>query len=141
VAILSGRVAPPLRARLRDLGIARASSSKGAGTRPTTSLRWRGAWAFPSISSPTSGMTCLISRRSSGPGLAACPADAAAEVQRHCHFVCGSPGGRGAVREVVELLLGSRGRWDELVLSWEQGEAKAILDRSSRKGANRGDNS
>lgn len=48
-------------------------------------------------------------------GLAACPADAAAEVQAVCHLITRAPGGRGAVREVVELLMRHQGLWDPLV--------------------------
>jgi 3-deoxy-D-manno-octulosonate 8-phosphate phosphatase (KDO 8-P phosphatase) len=46
-------------------------------------------------------------------GFAACPADAAPEVAAACHFVCGSAGGRGAVREFAELLLKAQRRWQE----------------------------
>ncbi|HUF47402.1 MAG TPA: HAD family hydrolase [Vicinamibacterales bacterium] len=46
-------------------------------------------------------------------GLAAAPSDAAAEVLTDVHWVSRSAGGRGAVRELVELLLDARGRWDE----------------------------
>jgi YrbI family 3-deoxy-D-manno-octulosonate 8-phosphate phosphatase len=48
-------------------------------------------------------------------GLAACPADAVAEVKGAAHLITQAPGGRGAVREVVEVILKSQGRWDELV--------------------------
>jgi 3-deoxy-D-manno-octulosonate 8-phosphate phosphatase (KDO 8-P phosphatase) len=48
-------------------------------------------------------------------GLAACPADAAPEVRQAAHFVAPSPGGRGAVRELVELLLKSQQRWTPLL--------------------------
>ena len=44
-------------------------------------------------------------------GLAACPADAVAEVKGAAHLVTRAPGGRGAVREVVEVILKSQGRW------------------------------
>ena len=44
-------------------------------------------------------------------GLSACPADAAPEVLEAVHYVCRRPGGRGAVREVCELLLKARDRW------------------------------
>jgi 3-deoxy-D-manno-octulosonate 8-phosphate phosphatase (KDO 8-P phosphatase) len=47
-------------------------------------------------------------------GLAACPMDAAAEVRRAVHYVAEAGGGRGAVREIVELLLKSQGLWDRL---------------------------
>ena len=48
-------------------------------------------------------------------GLAASPADAAAEVQARVHWVSGAPGGHGAVRELIEVLLKARGRWDAFV--------------------------
>ncbi len=46
-------------------------------------------------------------------GLSACPADAVPEVRQEVHFVAQSPGGRGAVRELVELCLRASGRWDD----------------------------
>lgn len=48
-------------------------------------------------------------------GLAACPSDAAAEVREAAHLVLDSAGGRGAVREVVEVILKHQGVWDGLV--------------------------
>lgn len=48
-------------------------------------------------------------------GLAAAPADAADEVLGRAHWVSRYPGGRGAVREFVEMVLRARGRWDALV--------------------------
>jgi 3-deoxy-D-manno-octulosonate 8-phosphate phosphatase (KDO 8-P phosphatase) len=48
-------------------------------------------------------------------GLAACPADAADEVRAACHHVTRSPGGRGAVREVIEMILKHQGLWDSLL--------------------------
>lgn len=43
-------------------------------------------------------------------GLSACPADARPEVKEIVHFVARSPGGRGAVRELCDLVLGAKGR-------------------------------
>jgi 3-deoxy-D-manno-octulosonate 8-phosphate phosphatase (KDO 8-P phosphatase) len=48
-------------------------------------------------------------------GLAACPCDAVAEVQHAAHLVTTARGGRGAVREVVEVILKSQGCWDSLI--------------------------
>jgi len=42
-------------------------------------------------------------------------ADAAPETRKHAHYVTKAPGGFGAVREVIELILKSQGRWDELI--------------------------
>ena len=42
-------------------------------------------------------------------------ADAAAEVKDAAHLITQAAGGRGAVREVVEVILKSQGRWTELI--------------------------
>lgn len=48
-------------------------------------------------------------------GIAVAVADAVDEVKDVATFVTDLPGGRGAVREVVERLLKSQGRWDDLI--------------------------
>jgi 3-deoxy-D-manno-octulosonate 8-phosphate phosphatase (KDO 8-P phosphatase) len=53
-----------------------------------------------------------LARRS---GLGICVADGAPELKQVCHYVTERPGGRGAAREVVELILKAQGRWDEAV--------------------------
>ncbi len=42
-------------------------------------------------------------------GLAACPKDAVSEVQAVCHFTTSKDGGRGAVRELADLILRAKG--------------------------------
>jgi 3-deoxy-D-manno-octulosonate 8-phosphate phosphatase (KDO 8-P phosphatase) len=44
-------------------------------------------------------------------GLSGAPADAAAEVRERVHWVSGHGGGRGAVRELIELVLRAQQRW------------------------------
>ena len=48
-------------------------------------------------------------------GLAAAPADAASEVRAATHWVSTYGGGRGAVREFIELILRAQDRWDAIV--------------------------
>ena len=48
-------------------------------------------------------------------GLGVAVADAAIETREHAHYVTNAGGGRGAIREVVELILKSQDRWDDLV--------------------------
>jgi YrbI family 3-deoxy-D-manno-octulosonate 8-phosphate phosphatase len=48
-------------------------------------------------------------------GFGVAVADAAAEVRAAAHWTTTQPGGRGAVREVIELILKSQGRWEDLV--------------------------
>jgi 3-deoxy-D-manno-octulosonate 8-phosphate phosphatase (KDO 8-P phosphatase) len=48
-------------------------------------------------------------------GLAAAPADAAAEVRARAHYVSRADGGNGAVREFIELVLKAQDRWERLM--------------------------
>jgi 3-deoxy-D-manno-octulosonate 8-phosphate phosphatase (KDO 8-P phosphatase) len=48
-------------------------------------------------------------------GLAVAVADAVDEVKAAAHLVTQHPGGQGAVREVIELLLKAQGHWDSLI--------------------------
>ena len=48
-------------------------------------------------------------------GLAAAPSDAVPDVLSRVHWVSQFPGGRGAVRELVEMVLRAQGSWDALV--------------------------
>ena len=51
-------------------------------------------------------------------GLSTAPADAIDEVRSRVHWVSSAVAGRGAVRELVELVLKAQGRWDGLVESY-----------------------
>lgn len=44
-------------------------------------------------------------------GLRACPADAVPEIKAIADYICALPGGKGCVREVLELILKSKGKW------------------------------
>jgi len=48
-------------------------------------------------------------------GLSAAPADAAPEVRASVDWVSPSGGGRGAARELIELVLRAQGRWNDVV--------------------------
>ena len=50
-----------------------------------------------------------------GCGLAVAVADACPEVRAAAHYVTRAAGGRGAVREVIELVLRCQGRWRQIV--------------------------
>jgi 3-deoxy-D-manno-octulosonate 8-phosphate phosphatase (KDO 8-P phosphatase) len=52
-------------------------------------------------------------------GLACCPQDAVAEVQRACHWCVPVPGGQGVLRTVAEFLLKAQGHWDSVVASYQ----------------------
>ena len=48
-------------------------------------------------------------------GLGVCVADGAPELAAVCHYTTRRAGGRGAAREVIELILKAHGRWEEAV--------------------------
>jgi 3-deoxy-D-manno-octulosonate 8-phosphate phosphatase (KDO 8-P phosphatase) len=52
-------------------------------------------------------------------GLAIATANAREEVKRAAHYVTQAAGGRGAVREVAELLLKAQNRWKEILKQYE----------------------
>lgn len=52
-------------------------------------------------------------------GLAVATANARPEVKRIAHYVTKAPGGQGAVREVVELILKAQGTWQEILGKYE----------------------
>jgi len=55
-------------------------------------------------------------------GLAAAPADAAPEVRERVHWVSTNGGGRGAVRQFIEMVLRGQGRWDAVVREYIPGD-------------------
>jgi 3-deoxy-D-manno-octulosonate 8-phosphate phosphatase (KDO 8-P phosphatase) len=61
-------------------------------------------------------------------GLAACPADAIAEVRAQAHLITQAPGGRGAVRELVEAILKHQGVWGSLLAGLERGQEAGRTD-------------
>ena len=55
-------------------------------------------------------------------GFSACPADAVPEVKAEVDYVSGKAGGRGAVREIIEMVLKAQGKWENLVDKFKKGE-------------------
>ena len=51
-------------------------------------------------------------------GLGVAVADAAAEVRQSADFVTDLPGGSGAVRETIEMILKAQRRWDDFVQTY-----------------------
>lgn len=52
-------------------------------------------------------------------GLAIATANARPEVKRCAHWVTEQPGGKGAVREVAELLLKAQGHWEDILRHYQ----------------------
>ncbi len=52
-------------------------------------------------------------------GLAFAPANARPEVKKAAHYVTSAAGGRGAVREMIEILMQANGTWDAILKHYE----------------------
>ena len=52
-------------------------------------------------------------------GFAIATANARPEVKAQAHYVTTAPGGSGAVREVIELILKAQGYWEEILRKYE----------------------
>lgn len=55
-------------------------------------------------------------------GFAAAPSDAHPEVLRHVHHVATRPGGRGAVREMTDMLMKTQGIWEPMLAALLEGK-------------------
>ena len=112
-AILSGRWAPLVNRRASELGITPVIQGAGRKLEPfrklLTDLNLQPTQVCY-VGDDLADLPVLVSV-----GLAACPGDAAPEVQDVAHVVASLPGGRGAVREIVELILRQQGAWEALV--------------------------
>lgn len=135
VAVLSGRLAPPLKARLRDLAVPPELVIQGSRRKAPDLARLAQVLRVATDELAMVGDDLPDLPALALAGLSCCPADAAPEVRERCQYVCRAPGGSGAVREVVQLLLEARGRWQQVVGEWERGEAELVLDARAGKGS------
>lgn len=113
VGILSGRASAALGARSRELGLDAFVQNRSDK---------REAFAeFLAAHDTTADRVAVIGDDLpdlplfARAALAFAPADAAPEVRARAHRVLSRPGGRGAVREMVEMILRARGVWDGIV--------------------------
>lgn len=116
VGIITGRSAPALLHRLKNLGIRHiwdgvrdkadllGEITKKTGVEPY-------AMAFVGDDLPDLGLMALV-------GLSIAVADAAPEVIERADYTTRAPGGKGAVREVAELILKGKNLWSKIVDSY-----------------------
>lgn len=111
--IVSGRQSPVVTARAKELGIEEVHlgvADKGAALER---IVWRTKIPIESICFVGDDIVDLPVMRRVGFPVAV--QNAPDEVRAHAAYVTSARGGRGAVREIVELLLKARGKWDEAV--------------------------
>jgi 3-deoxy-D-manno-octulosonate 8-phosphate phosphatase (KDO 8-P phosphatase) len=113
VALLSGRDVPAVRARGKHLGISHLHLGIKDKVPELEALLARlgiepREVAYMGDDLPDLGVLRFV-------GYPAAPADARPEIKAVAKFVTGSPGGRGAVRELAEHLLKAQGQWMSLL--------------------------
>jgi 3-deoxy-D-manno-octulosonate 8-phosphate phosphatase (KDO 8-P phosphatase) len=112
-AILSGRRSAAVEARAAELGIATLIQGAADKAAPFAALLAELGLEPRQVCAMGDDLADLPLLAAAG--LAACPADADDEVRAAAHLVAAAPGGRGAVREVVEVILKQQGAWEALV--------------------------
>jgi 3-deoxy-D-manno-octulosonate 8-phosphate phosphatase (KDO 8-P phosphatase) len=115
VAILSGRRAAAVEHRAAELGITAVVQGAAEKQGPFQALIAGLGFEAQRVCYMGDDLADLPILAAAGLGLAACPADAAAEVRDSVHLITQTGGGRGAVRELVEIILKHQGAWKGLV--------------------------
>lgn len=123
-ALLTGRQSPLVDRRAAELGIPLVLQGVSDKAAAFGQLLRTGGWRPEQVCAvgddlPDLGVLAVS-------GLAVAVADACPEVQAAAHYVTQARGGRGAVREVVELILHSQGRWQALVARYRQAESAGV---------------
>lgn len=120
IAVVSGRKSPSLAARLAELGV---STVHFARMDKAEALQQVCAeWSVDPSQLAAMGDDLVDIPMLRRVGFSAAPADADPRVRAMVRHVCASGGGRGAVRELCELVLRSRGDWAAVAERFETGE-------------------
>ena len=113
VAILSGRPSQATSRRAAELGIKRVVQGPPNKTQGYLDLLEQGGFGDHEVAYMGDDWLDLVILERVG--LSAAPADATREVRQRVHWVSKFPGGRGAVRDLIELMLKAHGRWNDTV--------------------------
>ena len=109
VAVISGAICPSMEVRMNSLGVTDVFTGipnkvlklneymAEKGLKPEEII-------FMGDDIPDLGVMQAV-------GLPACPADAVSEVKEICKFISERPGGKGAVRDLIERVLKVQGKW------------------------------
>jgi 3-deoxy-D-manno-octulosonate 8-phosphate phosphatase (KDO 8-P phosphatase) len=113
--IITGKTSSIVEKRSREFGMTRVVQGAVDKIPALEELLSDGAYALGEVAYMGDDVLDLpVMRRV---GFAACPSDAHEAVRARAHYVCSRPGGRGSVRELVDL-------WLEI-----QGKLEAVAER------------
>lgn len=113
VALLSGRPSPSTTRRATELGITRVMQGPPDKRQAYENLLNDGGFKDREVAYMGDDWLDLVIL--DRVGFAAAPADAMKEVRRRVHWVSRFPGGRGAVRDLIEVMLKAHHRWYDVL--------------------------
>ena len=116
VGFLSARVSPPTQPRAAQLGVTLVH--QGVSSKLETYEHIVDALLLEDEQVAYMGDDIVDLPVLSRVGLAAAPADAAPDVRARVHWVSQAPGGCGAARELIELILRAQGAWESVLLEY-----------------------
>jgi 3-deoxy-D-manno-octulosonate 8-phosphate phosphatase (KDO 8-P phosphatase) len=108
-AIITGRTSRAVQIRAAELGIGTVVQGAGDKLSACRRLLDDSGLCFDQVCAIGDDLPDLPVLHNCA--LAVAVADACPEVRAAAHYVTRTPGGRGAVREVIELILSCQGRW------------------------------
>ena len=111
VAIISGRKSSVVRARAKELGVVHLHEMAWVKTEPYEKVLAEEGLTDEDVCYVGDDVVDIPLLRRAGLGIAV--GDAVEETKKASHTVTKRAGGRGAVREVIELILKAQDRWDE----------------------------
>lgn len=115
--VISGRVSPATEERAKQVGMRYVYQGHIEKIPILEEIQASSGIALDEIAFAGDDLTdAIVLRRV---GLAIATANARPEVKRVAHYVTAVPGGRGAVREICEMLLQAHGRWEAILKKYE----------------------
>ncbi len=120
VGLLTGKTSRIVAQRAQELGLSRVVQGAVDKVPALEKLLHDGAYPLNEIAFMGDDVLDMpVMRRV---GFSACPSDAHDQVKACVHYVCSKGGGRGAVRELVDLWLEATGRLPEIMkrFGWEE---------------------
>ena len=112
-AFLSGRISQPTQYRARQLGVDYCLQDCHDKLTAIKGLTEQAGLSAEQVAYVGDDLPDLPPIRYAGFGVAV--ANAVDEVKNAADYVTANPGGRAAVREVIEYILKNTGKWDELM--------------------------
>jgi 3-deoxy-D-manno-octulosonate 8-phosphate phosphatase (KDO 8-P phosphatase) len=110
---ITGRRSPAVEQRAKELGVSFVYLGQASKTRAYEDCMQRAGVKEEEVAYLGDDLPDIpLAKRS---GLGVCVADGALELKAVCHYTTQRQGGRGAAREVIELILKAQGRWEEAV--------------------------